>query len=111
MQLGTPFVYLQVIKNKVMKKAAVILFLSLVSLGSANAMNGGHGGRGCYHGGCHQNYHGGFHAGYYGNVGYRGGCYRGGFYSARVCVPIWVSGYWIYDNYGNQIQWVNGYYR
>ena len=94
-----------------MKKVAVILFLSLLSLGSANAMNGGHGGRGCYHGGCHQNYHGGFNTGYYANVGYRGGCYRGGFYSARVCVPIWVPGYWIYDNYGNQIQWVNGYYR
>jgi hypothetical protein len=95
-----------------MKKVAVILFLSLVSLGSANAMNVGHGSKGCYHGGgFHQNYHGGFHRGYYANVGYRGAYYRGGFYGARVCVPIWVPGYWIYDNYGNQIQWINGYYR
>ena len=98
-----------------MKKIAVVLFLSLVSLGNVSAINGGHGGRGCYgsggfhggyHGGFHDNYHGGFHAGFYGNARY-----RGGFYGARVCVPIWMPGYWIYDNYGNQIQWVNGYYR
>jgi hypothetical protein len=28
-------------KNKVMKKVAVVLFLSLLSLGNINAMNGG----------------------------------------------------------------------
>ena len=99
-----------------MKKAAVILFLSLVSLGSANAMNGGHGYRGTCRGEYHHNDRGGFHGGYYRNVGcgYRGG-YRavcaGGFYGARVCVPVWVCGYWMCDNYGNRIQWVNGYYR
>lgn len=72
-----------------MKKVAVILFLSLVSLGSANAMNNGHGGRGYYHGGdyhggFHQDYGGGCHSGYYGNVGYRGGYWRGGI--QPVCV-------------------------
>ncbi|HTA63417.1 MAG TPA: hypothetical protein VK835_13215 [Bacteroidia bacterium] len=98
-----------------MKKVAVILFLSLVSLGNANAMNGEHGGRGGYRGEGHQNYHREFNRGYYGNNGYRGGYYRGGcgagYYGAAVYVPIWVPGYWIYDNYGNQIQWINGYYR
>ncbi len=100
-----------------MKKVAVILFISLLSLGNVSAMNGGHVGRGSYggggfHGGFHDNYHGVFHTGFYGNTGYRGAYYRGGgFYGAGVCVPIWVPGYWIYDNYGNRIQWVNGYYR
>ena len=109
-----------------MKKVAVVLFLSLLSLGNVSAMNYGHGGRGSYggggfhggggyHGGFRNTYHGGFHGGFYGNAGYRSGYYRGGygggFYGARVCVPIWVPGYWMYDNYGNPIQWVNGYYR
>jgi len=108
-----------------MKKVAVILFLSVLSLGNVSAMNGGHvGGRGSYggggfhgsyHGGSHGNSYGGFHNGYYGHAGYRGGYYRGGyntgFYGGGIYVPVWVPGYWIYDNYGNQIQWVNGYYR
>ena len=94
-----------------MKKAAVILILSLLSLGNVKAMNDEHGGRGShggggFRGGCHGGFHENYHRGFYGNGGY-----RGGFYGARVYVPVWVSGYWIYDNYGNQIQWVNGYYR
>jgi hypothetical protein len=66
------------------KLAAAMLFLSSMSLGNANAMDGGHG-RGGPHGdrGYHEGYHGGGHRGYY----YHGEC-RGGYYAGpRFCGP------------------------
>ena len=93
-----------------MKKLAAILIISLASLSTINARNVANNDRGgyrdCFHRRFHDNYHRGFREGFYANIGY-----RAGFYRPRVCAPVWVPGYWIYDNYGNAIQWVNGYYR
>ncbi len=29
----------------------------------------------------------------------------------RTVVKVWVEGYWLFDQYGNKVQWVNGYWR
>lgn len=88
------------------------MFISLVGLSTANAVNAGHSGRG-YGGG--RGPHGGMRAGLYYGGGYRqagyGYGYRPGLYGARACAPVAMPGYWLYDAYGNPVQWVNGYYR
>jgi hypothetical protein len=29
----------------------------------------------------------------------------------RPVVRVWIEGYWLFDQYGNKVQWVNGYWR
>lgn len=93
-----------------MKKLLFSILLIIGIIFTTSAQRGGF--RGGYHGGYGRGYRGGYNT-YCAPRPYYGGYYRGYRPFIPIVVParFWVEGYWILDEFGNKVRWVNGYWR